>query len=59
MATAQTIGIVSAVVLGGLGYWYMSKDEEETTQLIGGDVGYTPPGPATPECSDDLGCPAD
>ena len=60
MATAQTIGIVSAVVLGGLGYWYMSKDEEEeeTTTVTGGGV-QTPPGPATPECSDDLGCLSD
>tara|TARA_R110000751_G_scaffold22830_2_gene63895 strand:+ start:383 stop:1357 length:975 start_codon:yes stop_codon:yes gene_type:complete len=60
MATAQSIGIVSAVVLGGLGYWYMSKDEEEetTTTVTGGGV-QTPPGQATPECSDDLGCPAD
>jgi hypothetical protein len=59
MATAQTIGIVSAVVLSGLGYWYMSKDEEEETTTVTGGGVQTPPGPATPECSDDLGCLAD
>jgi hypothetical protein len=59
MVQAQTIGILSAVVLGGLGYWYMGKDDEEeettTTTVTGGGVVT----PTTPECSDDLGCSAD
>jgi len=31
MVQTQTIGILSAVVLGGLGYWYMGKEDEEET----------------------------
>jgi hypothetical protein len=58
MVQAQTIGILSAVVLGGLGYWYVGKDEEETTTttVTGGGV-KTPP--TQPSCSDDMGCTAD
>ena len=61
MVQAQTIGILSAVVLGGLGYWYMGKDDEEeeetTTTVTGGGV-VTPTDTGT-SCSDDLGCAAD
>ena len=31
-ASGKTIGILSAVVLGGLGLWYMTKDDEETLE---------------------------
>ena len=61
-ASGKTIGILSAVVIGGLGLWYMTKDEEETledttttpkvTPTVGGGADAT-------ACSDDLGCPAD
>ena len=59
MPTKQTIGIVSAVVIGGLGYWYwMSKDDEDTIITTNGDDTANG-GDTTPECSDDFGCPAD
>lgn len=44
-ASTKTIGILSAVVLGGLGLWYMTKDDEETLDDTpsgnggGGDAG--------------------
>lgn len=56
MLTNQTIGIVSAVVIGGLGYWFWMRDEEDTTTTT---TTTTNGGDTTPECSDDLGCPAD
>jgi len=64
-ASTKTIGILSAVVLGGLGLWYMTKDDEETVAEIttttpmlipgdgGGDAG------EAIACSDNFTCPND
>ena len=64
-ASGKTIGILSAVVLGGLGLWYMTKDDEETVTPATTPHSFTPPaggGSADADavaCSDALGCPAD
>lgn len=60
MPTKQTIGIVSAVVIGGLGYWFwMSKEDEDTTTTTTTTTTTNGDDTTTAECSDDLGCPAD
>ena len=64
-ASGKTIGILSAVVLGGLGLWYMTKDDEETvTPTPHYSPIVTPSGGGSADadavaCSDALGCPAD
>jgi len=61
-ASGKTIGILSAVVIGGLGLWYMTKDDEETVADTTTTPMVTPSGGGDADavaCSDDLGCPAD
>ena len=71
-ASGKTIGILSAVVLGGLGLWYMTKDEEETvtptphppmvTPGGGGDAGDADDDTDATTCNEGDGsptCPAD
>jgi len=59
-ASGKTIGILSAVVIGGLGLWYMTKDDEETladtTPPAGSDDGGDADATA---CSDNFTCPND
>ena len=61
-ASTKTIGILSAVVIGGLGLWYMTKDDEETLEDTTTTPFVTPTGDGGGDataCSDDLGCPTD
>ncbi|HCX21311.1 MAG TPA: hypothetical protein DHN29_05310 [Cytophagales bacterium] len=63
-ASGKTIGILSAVVLGGLGLWYMTKDDDETVADTTTTPMVTPSGGGSADadaiaCSDALGCPAD
>jgi len=63
-ASGKTIGILSAVVIGGLGLWYMTKDDEETVADTTTTPMVTPSGGGDADadavaCSDELGCPAD
>ena len=46
-ASGKTIGILSAVVLGGLGLWYMTKDDDETLEDTTTTPGVAPSPPDT------------
>ena len=64
-ASGKTIGILSAVVIGGLGLWYMTKDDDETvadtttTPMVTPTAGDDPDAVTCNEGDSLSGCPAD